>query len=110
MQFHDSLHAIPFLGIMMTNSPKPRPLVTRIIEQSLPGVLVGVIVAMLTIWKSDGIQENDIKYNRERIIALEKGGNETRQLIDRKMESMSQELNYIRFLLEKYEQPKPKRP
>lgn len=109
MQFHDALHAVPFLGIMMTGSQKPRPLVTRIIEQSLPGVLVGVVVAMLTIWKSDGIQDNDIKYNRERIIALEKGSKELSDSIDRKMESMSQELNYIRFLLEKYEQQKPKR-
>lgn len=90
---------------MMTNAPKPRPIVTRIIEQSIPGI----VVALLVMWRSDSIQEYEIKNNRERIQALEKETKDIKESLTKEMASASRDLSYIKYILEKYEQPKPKR-
>lgn len=58
--------SFPFIGLMASDQ-RNRPYVTRLLEQATPGILVGLMVAGLGVWRSDSIQDERIKNNTERI-------------------------------------------
>lgn len=52
---HDLQRFIPFIGLMAADQ-RSRPFATRLVEQSLPGI----VVAALGIWVSDAKQTEQI--------------------------------------------------
>lgn len=57
---------LPFIGLM-TNNQQTRPYITKLLEQATPGVMVGLVVAGLGVWKSDSLQDERIRHNAEHI-------------------------------------------
>jgi hypothetical protein len=50
------LHNLPFFALIAEDTPPNRPMVTRIVEQ----VIVGVIAAAAVLWANDKVQDNTI--------------------------------------------------
>lgn len=61
----ENMHWIPFIG-MVRHAPQSRPILTRIIEQAIPGILVAVI----GIYVTDARQTEQIKELRYEIVQL----------------------------------------
>jgi hypothetical protein len=55
MDWHDIHKYVPYLGLMMSDQSS-RPYITRLIEQSLPGI----VVAMVGFYVSDAKQSEQI--------------------------------------------------
>ena len=64
---NDLLHLIPFVG-MMTGGHGGRPYLTRLLEQSLPGILVAVV----SVYVTDARQDERIQNNKASIERVEK--------------------------------------
>lgn len=54
------MHALPFIGMVQRGDPRGRPLVTRLIETSLPGVITGAAVAAIIMYGDGRSQGADI--------------------------------------------------
>jgi hypothetical protein len=72
------LNNAPYIGLMAADQ-RNRSYLTRLMEQATPGVLVGLTVAALGVWKSDSLQDQEI-HN----IKLQMVKNENQQATDRK--------------------------
>lgn len=62
---------LPFIGLMASDQ-RNRPYITRLMEQATPGILVGLMVAALGVWRSDSIQDNEISNIHKRVDKNEK--------------------------------------
>lgn len=57
---------LPYIGLMASDQ-RNRPYITRLFEQATPGILVGLMVAGLGVWRSDSVQDVRIQNNTDRI-------------------------------------------
>lgn len=64
-------HWIPFAALMARNTPPNRPLMTRILEQSLVGIIAAIGGAYITIQITNAVQDVQILYLREQLVATE---------------------------------------
>ena len=66
MDFNRYAHIIPFFALMTSRPPElpNRPMVTRLIEQGV----VGLVAAFIAIYVNDIRQEEQLKFMREGII------------------------------------------
>lgn len=53
-------HWLPFAALMVRNAPPNRPMVTRILEQSLVGIIAGIGGAYVTIKVTLAVQDVQI--------------------------------------------------
>ena len=92
----ETIHrAIPFIGLIGADV-RGRPTMTRIIEQAIPGIAVGIAVAMLGIWKSDAVQDQEIRVVSGRIDQIELDRKESRKDLNLKLETIDKKLDDLR--------------
>jgi hypothetical protein len=60
-------HIVPFAALMATNPPKNRPLLTRIIEQTLVGIIAGGIGVAVAMYVSVKVIESNLETINEKI-------------------------------------------
>lgn len=71
IDLNELARATPFVSLMAAN-PESRPFLTKVIEQATPGILVGLTVAALGVWKSDALQDQKIAETSNRVERIEK--------------------------------------
>lgn len=64
-------HWIPFAALMSENLPPNRPLMTRILEQSLVGIVAGIGGAYVTIQITNAVQDVQIRALQEQVRVTE---------------------------------------
>lgn len=78
----------------MASDQRNRPYITRLFEQATPGILVGLMVAALGVWKSDAVQDKDISNISSRVDKAEKQIESLRIEIQEGFERLSQKIDY----------------
>jgi len=88
MDFNRYAHIIPFVALMTSRPPElpNRPMVTRLIEQGV----VGLVAAFIAIYVNDIRQEEQLKFMREEIINARV---EVREMESRIMSELGREHN-----------------
>ena len=88
MPFSKYAHIIPFFALMTSRPPElpNRPMVTRLIEQGV----VGLVAAFIAIYVNDIRQEEQLKFMREGIINARV---EVREMESRIMSELGREHN-----------------
>lgn len=88
MDYHDFLkwvsHNIPFLALMVGHPPENRPMLTRLLEQGV----VGIIAAAAVLWANDKVQDNTLSSLKESSARLERRVD----LIDNKVDMLQRDI------------------
>lgn len=84
---------IPFIGLMAADQ-RNRPYITRLFEQSTPGILVGLMVAALGVWRSDAVQDTKIQNNASDIVRVSNDVTALKQHIDGRLDSIERKVDY----------------
>lgn len=87
VDFNEIQRAIPFFGLMAQDQ-RARPYLTRLLEQSA----VGILVSAVGLYTNDKMQDQEVKYLRERIIVIEMDRVLRKQELDRDLRGIKMEL------------------
>lgn len=64
------LNKIPIAGLFAKNIDGERPLLTKLIENAVPGIIVGTLVAMMTVYMNDAKQDYRLSQAEKRLESM----------------------------------------
>lgn len=64
------LAKLPFVGLLAKDADGQRPMLTKLIENAMPGVIVGVLVAIMTVYMNDAKQDYRLSQAEKRLESL----------------------------------------
>ena len=82
--------ALPFIGLMAQDQ-RTRPYITRLIEQSVPGILV----ASITLYTAAQVQEEKIRVLSDRINKIEIDRRDTRLEIKTELRAINEKVDRL---------------
>ena len=85
-------HAIPFIGAVIRGDDRGSPLFTRIIEQSMLGIIAGAGAAFLTLYINDAVRSADMTALQQRVAHIETQLDINYQHLDAKLDVMRDQL------------------
>lgn len=93
-----AIENLPFIGLMVGDQ-RTRPYITRLLEQATPGIMVGLMVAGLGVWKSDSVQDERIRHNSERITKQDLMITDMRTEFGHRFDKLEQKIDKIDYAL-----------
>lgn len=84
---------LPYVGLMAADQ-RNRPYITRLLEQAAPGILVGIAVAAMTVWRSDAVQDNRIENNSREIVRINGDMQQLKAHMDSRFDNIERKIDY----------------